>query len=381
MKRPRNSALPPWRSKKASTRASRAGAEPQTGAVTLEERASQATAEQQAHEVSRHRRRADQRDHGEQGGVAALGGDPAEHQRQLTVDHEAEERGGLEEHQRRHGKVDPAAQGACRVRQLAGQVGDGERTGRDRTGKRDGGGRRADHGDAVRKARPSHRFRQDGLRTRGAAQPARPPPRAYSPAIATRLPLALATCLVLAAPAVASPAVDARAGARKPILLLIHGGGFAFDDPTRMDDAARVATARGFRPVRLEYTLWNLPRALADANRAAKRYARRGPLFAYGESAGGTLAALVARPGRARAAVAYAPVSNLVHWLGDQPVMMRNLGATRADLRRGSPALRRATRPILAMVPEHDSVVICPGQLPLGDEGPPGARAHCRRWT
>jgi acetyl esterase/lipase len=168
---------------------------------------------------------------------------------------------------------------------------------------------------------------------------------------------ALVSWLVLAAPAAASPAVDANAGARKPILLLIHGGGFAFNDPTWMDEAARVAAARGFRPVQLEYTLWNLPRALDDAKRAAKRYASRGPLFAYGESAGGTLAALVARPGRARAAVAYAPVSNLVHWLGDQPAVLEDLRATRADLRRGSPALRPATRPILAMVPEHDSIV------------------------
>ncbi len=36
---------------------------------------------------------------------------------------------------------------------------------------------------------------------------------------------------------------------------------------------------------------------------------------------------------------------------------MRHPLATRADLRRGSPALRRATRPILAVVPRHDSVV------------------------
>jgi len=168
---------------------------------------------------------------------------------------------------------------------------------------------------------------------------------------------ALATCLVLAAPAAASPAVETRTGARKPILLLIHGGGFGFGGPTRMDEAARVAAARGFRPVKLEYALWNLPRALDDVKRAARRYARRGPLFAYGESAGGTLAALAARPGRARAAVAYAPISNLVHWLGDQPAVLHYLRATQADLRRGSPALRPATRPILAMVPEHDSVV------------------------
>ena len=98
-------------------------AEPETGAVSLEERPSQATAEQQAHDVSRHCRRADQRDHHEHRGVAALGGNPAEHQRQFTVDHEAEERGGLEEHQDCQGNVDPAAQGAGRVRQLAGQVG------------------------------------------------------------------------------------------------------------------------------------------------------------------------------------------------------------------------------------------------------------------
>ena len=59
---------------------------------------------------------------------------------------------------------------------------------------------------------------------------------------------ALATWLILAAPAAASPAPDAR----KPILLLIHGGGFSFGDPAWMDDAARVAAARGFRPVKLE---------------------------------------------------------------------------------------------------------------------------------
>ena len=167
-----------------------------------------------------------------------------------------------------------------------------------------------------------------------------------------RVTAALATCLVLTAPAAASAAADTR----KPTLLLIHGGAFGFDDPTSMDDAARVAAARGFRPVKLEYTLWNLPRALDDAMREAKRYASQGPVFAYGESVGGTLAELVARPGRARAAVAYAPVSNLVNWLGDRPTLLHRLKATRADLRRGSPALRRATKPILAMVPEHDSV-------------------------
>ena len=186
-----------------------------------------------------------------------------------------------------------------------------------------------------------------------------PPPRIYSPVIATRLRfgqvtrylvnvhgvillVALAMCLVLAAPTAASPAVDARAGPRKPILLLIHGGGFAFGAPTWMDDAARVATARRVPARELRTRCGSAARA-RRRDRVAKRCASQGPLWASASGPAGPRCAR--RPGR-RVPPSPCAGPGPGPWLGDRPAIRRDLHATQADLGRSSPALHRATRPV-----------------------------------
>ena len=102
-----------------------------------------------------------------------------------------------------------------------------------------------------------------------------------------------------------------------PHLLLIHGGSFLFEDPL----FEPLTRARGRRR-RVRPPLPELP-ARRPARRPSKR---RGPkpsrlnarypgrVYAYGTSAGGTLAALLAGDGMVEAAVAKAPVSDLVGW-------------------------------------------------------------------
>jgi acetyl esterase/lipase len=63
--------------------------------------------------------------------------------------------------------------------------------------------------------------------------------------------------------------------------------------------------------------LWDVPAAVQTAVADARRLRERGyRVFAYGDSAGGTLAALLADRGLVRAAVANEPPSNLIEWPG-----------------------------------------------------------------
>ena len=148
-----------------------------------------------------------------------------------------------------------------------------------------------------------------------------------------------------------------------PHLLLIHGGGFLFEDPNFEAATRQAALNAGFVSHYLRYPLGDL----GSAVRAARAEARRlgalypGRLYAYGSSAGGTLASLLAGDGMVRAAVAKAPPSDLVGW--EWPLAaygedyFERIGADPATRQRLSPLHRPARRPLLLIHGRYDAVV------------------------
>jgi pimeloyl-ACP methyl ester carboxylesterase len=103
----------------------------------------------------------------------------------------------------------------------------------------------------------------------------------------------------------------------KPQLLLFHGGSFLFDNPFFEPAVVARSIAAGFEPHFIDYPLGNVPEAVANARTEARALRREfgiSRVYAYGASAGGTLAALLASEGLISGAVAKAPVSDLVNW-------------------------------------------------------------------
>jgi acetyl esterase/lipase len=210
--------------------------------------------------------------------------------------------------------------------------------------------------------------------------------------------LATALCVVLLCPAAALAAEEASAGetttvaagggetsqpspdieggvgvkggggivgpAQRPQLLLIHGGSFLYDDPTFEPLTRPRAVAAGFVPHYVTYPLGNLPAAVdkvrAEARRLRQKFGRD-RVYAYGSSAGGTLAALLSGDGLVAAAVAKAPVSDLATW--EWPVAKygteywEGLGVDLADRQRLSPASRPQLEPLLIIQGRADNIV------------------------
>lgn len=174
----------------------------------------------------------------------------------------------------------------------------------------------------------------------------------------------LALALLAATPAAASsPPAVGDAGSAPPHLLLIHGGSFLFEDQT-FEPLTRAAALRaGFIPHYLRYPLGDMPAAFQAARAEARRLRARygSSVYAYGTSAGGTLAALLAGDGLVSAAVAKAPPTDLLGWSWP-------LGAYGADYyeqiglnptaRRWLSPLRRPVRsPLLLVHGRRDRVV------------------------
>lgn len=180
-----------------------------------------------------------------------------------------------------------------------------------------------------------------------------------------------ALVLTLAAPASAAapPGVGAPppgVGGGKslaPHLLLIHGGSFLFEDPNFESLTRQAAIEAGFVPHYLRYPLGDLRAAVTAARAEARRLGERFPgrVYAYGASAGGTLAAILAGDGLVRAAVAKAPVSDLLEW--EWPLARygtdyyERIGTNPAIRRRFSPLRRAALRPLLVIQGRNDQVV------------------------
>jgi acetyl esterase/lipase len=181
-----------------------------------------------------------------------------------------------------------------------------------------------------------------------------------------------ALALALAAPAGAATPPGGVAGGNgkieppgpKPQLLLFHGGSFLFEDPEFQPTTDEPAIAAGFVPHYVTYPLGNVPAAVLAARAEAKKLREEvgvENVFAYGSSAGGTLAALLSGEGLVSAAVAKAPISDLVAWewplTAYGPAYDEEVGLSLAARYRLSPLRRPAESPLLVVQGRGDEVV------------------------
>jgi acetyl esterase/lipase len=97
-------------------------------------------------------------------------------------------------------------------------------------------------------------------------------------------------------------------------VLVFHGGSYWLNIPGT--EAAAVAYAGlGFRAVMVDYTLNDLTATLKYVRDLAKAEGKKYKwLYAYGDSAGGGLSALLAAQGLVDGAFAWAPTVDLVRW-------------------------------------------------------------------
>jgi acetyl esterase/lipase len=175
----------------------------------------------------------------------------------------------------------------------------------------------------------------------------------------------LVAFVAVAWPAAARAQVEpAEPAGPPPQLLLFHGGSFLFEDASFEAFTEPMAEAAGFVPHYVEYPLGDLPAAVTRAREEAARLrARFGveDVYAYGSSAGGTLAALLSGDGLVAAAVAKAPVSDLVGWswplvtYGDD--YYERIGLSPEARYRLSPLRRPGQRPLLVLQGRSDQVV------------------------
>jgi acetyl esterase/lipase len=182
---------------------------------------------------------------------------------------------------------------------------------------------------------------------------------------------AIAALLAAALP-FAATAGPADAAAPRPVLLLIHGGGFVEGSPSGMDYATAIAGREGgFATVQPAYPLNDLVGAferLADVALALQGQGRE--VYAYGDSAGGAIAVWLASQGYVEAAAAKAPLTALVGWRsatarhyataarGDHR-SWRHLRATPRVRRIYSTAFRRSLRPVRIYQSCGDTAVPC----------------------
>lgn len=178
----------------------------------------------------------------------------------------------------------------------------------------------------------------------------------------------LLACLLAPASAAAGPTppggVKVVPAGPKPQLLLFHGGSFLYEDPSFEPSTAARAINAGFVPHYVTYPLDDMPAAVLRARAEARRLREEfgaDRVYAYGSSAGGTLAALLCGDGLVSAAVAKAPVSDLVGWewplqaFGPEYYEEIQLGP---DARyRLSPVRRQVKNPLLIYQGRGDQVV------------------------
>lgn len=172
--------------------------------------------------------------------------------------------------------------------------------------------------------------------------------------------------LLLFMPALAKGAIGIEQGREvrpKPQLLLFHGGSFLFNDPNFEAETREAAIAAGFVPYYPIYPLGDLPADLLAARQEARNLREKvgSAVYAYGTSAGGDLAALLAGEGLVSAAVAKAPPSDLVDWEWPLarygPDYYERIGLDPAGRARFSPLRRPAESPLLIYQGELDTVV------------------------
>lgn len=198
---------------------------------------------------------------------------------------------------------------------------------------------------------------------------ARPASSPHEGLDAVRLALVLLAGLLAGGPMVAPAEAEA---APRPVLLLVHGGGFYAGAPEAMEYAAAIAADDGrFATLQPAYPLDDLAAAferVRDVALGLRAQGRR--VYAYGDSAGGAIAAWLASRGYVRAAAAKSPPTALRAWRsryarhyalappGD-PHSWRHLRATAQTLRSYSSANRPSRRPLLILQSCEDTIVPC----------------------
>jgi acetyl esterase/lipase len=172
------------------------------------------------------------------------------------------------------------------------------------------------------------------------------------------IPLLLLLCLC-AGPGGQASASESR---RPPLLYVLPPGAFAFPvDRELMKEARQSARGHGFQVREIDYPLRNPMRAWRVVRDDARRAARNGRyVFAYGESAGGVLASLLAQKGIAEAAVSNAGPSNLSR-LWDAAGWRESFGTDPRHRSFLSPALHSTENPILVQQSMTDEIV--PGDI------------------
>jgi acetyl esterase/lipase len=151
---------------------------------------------------------------------------------------------------------------------------------------------------------------------------------------------------------------------QRPQLLLFHGGSFLYDDPYFEPLTRGRALAAGFVPHYVTYPLGDLPAAVDRARAEARRLRQKfglADVYAYGSSAGGTLAALLSGDDLVDAAVAKAPVSDLVTWEWPTgkygPEYWESIEMSLAARERLSPIRRPQLAPLLVIQGRGDHIV------------------------
>ncbi len=138
----------------------------------------------------------------------------------------------------------------------------------------------------------------------------------------------------------------------KPVVLLFHGGGFCCGEPAWMNAAAAYAKPK-FQPVKVDYPLWDLSAALKYSKKEARSFPNR-KVYAYGESAGGSIAARLGEMGLVREAAAQDPVANVVKYI--RPSQGYFGDDWEAEARWMSPDRHAAKRPVRAWIARDDSL-------------------------
>jgi acetyl esterase/lipase len=175
--------------------------------------------------------------------------------------------------------------------------------------------------------------------------------------------------LVLAALVAPAGAVAAEP---RPVLLLIHGGGFVEGTPAMMDYAATIAAREGdFVTRQPAYPLNDLAGAFERLAGVALALGAQGrEVYAYGDSAGGAIAVWLAANGYVEAAAGKAPPTALVGWRSatarhyatadaSDRRSWRHLRATPRVRRKYSTAFGRSLRPVRIYQSCADTVVPC----------------------
>ncbi len=124
-----------------------------------------------------------------------------------------------------------------------------------------------------------------------------------------------------------------------------------------MDAAAKVARTDGLHPVEVDYPLGSPSRAVNYSAKVARHWRDEGRIvYAYGESAGGSIAADLAERGLVRRAAVQAPVSHIPDFFGALGIVAKLPRGWRTDAWNASPITRRSKHSIRAWVPQADEL-------------------------